>query len=507
MGGAPTRAAAFLRKDLMEVLRQPRLVLMLIVGPFLILLAFGLGYDASRPALEAILVTSDDTGLTGRGDELAESLGGGISLAGVTEDEMAARRRLADGEVDLVVVVPPDAAEQVRANSQAAIQVYHDQIDPFERAFVDLAAASAIEELNRTILREAVVEGQRESADLEEQLPRARAAVDAMLAASEQGEDPSPADQLTLQQSLLGLTTLAGYRAGVLAGVGAEGDDAAGWAALGRIEEGAATVRDPSTSAAERREALEQLSVDLAVVEGDLATFRDVDPEVLVSPFRAEAANTDGVDVGFSQFYVPGVVALLLQHLAITFAGMSLVRERVLGSVELFRVSPVSAGEILTGKYIAYQLLAALVAAALVAAAVFGLGFTVAGAWGWFAVVAVLVIMASLGIGLAISAVVRTESEAIQYAMMLLLISIFFSGFFIPIDRLIAPVQVVSWLLPATYGIAALQQVAFEGRAPDLVLVGGAAAYAAITLLAAWVLMRRQGITTHARAAEAQPAT
>ena len=122
------------------------------------------------------------------------------------------------------------------------------------------------------------------------------------------------------------------------------------------------------------------------------------------------------------------------------------------------------------------------------------------------AAVAVLVILASLGIGLVISALVRTESEAIQYAMMLLLVSIFFSGFFIPIDRLIPPVRVVSYLLPATYGIEALQQVAFEGRTPDLLLVGGAVAYALVTLLTAWALLRRQGITTHRQPA-AQPAT
>src|SRR5690606_20789192 len=105
------------------------------------------------------------------------------------------------------------------------------------------------------------------------------------------------------------------------------------------------------------------------------------------------------------------------------------------------------------------------------------------------------------------SSFVKTESEAIQYAMLVLLISIFFSGFFIPIDRLLAPVQVVSYLLPATYGIAALQEVSFLGRAPDLVLVGGAAAYALVTLLAAWALMRRQGITTHVRQATAEAAT
>jgi ABC-2 type transport system permease protein len=88
--------------------------------------------------------------------------------------------------------------------------------------------------------------------------------------------------------------------------------------------------------------------------------------------------------------------------------------------------------------------------------------------------------------------VVRTESEAIQYAMIMLLVSIFFSGFFIPIDRLIEPVRVISYLLPSTYGIEMLKQVSFLGRAPDPILLAGAAGYALVLLVAAWALMRRR---------------
>ncbi|MGZ5385329.1 MAG: ABC transporter permease, partial [Acidimicrobiia bacterium] len=97
-----------------------------------------------------------------------------------------------------------------------------------------------------------------------------------------------------------------------------------------------------------------------------------------------------------------------------------------------------------------------------------------------------------LGAGFVISAVARTESEAVQYAMMALLVSIFFSGFFISLDRLIEPVRVLSYLLPATYGIAALKDVAFLGEAPDPRLIGGVGILATALLASAWVLMRRR---------------
>src|SRR5690606_18335810 len=160
----------------------------------------------------------------------------------------------------------------------------------------------------------------------------------------------------------------------------------------------------------EKRETLAQLSDDLGVIESELATFRDVDPGVLVSPFSTTVANARGIEVDYTHFYIPGVIALPLQHLAVSFADSAVVGERNLGSVELFRVSPLSAGEVLTGKYLAYLALGGLVAAGLTVGAVFGLGFQITGSWLWYTAVLFLVILGSLGLGFVISAVVRTES-------------------------------------------------------------------------------------------------
>ena len=43
---------------------------------------------------------------------------------------------------------------------------------------------------------------------------------------------------------------------------------------------------------------------------------------------------------GYIDFYAPAVLALLLQHLAVTFGALSLVREKILGADEIFRVAP-----------------------------------------------------------------------------------------------------------------------------------------------------------------------
>jgi ABC-2 type transport system permease protein len=74
-----------------------------------------------------------------------------------------------------------------------------------------------------------------------------------------------------------------------------------------------------------------------------------------------------------SDFFAPAVIALLLQHLAVTFAALSIVREQRDGTMELFRVSPVSAFETLLGKYLSYLFFAGVLAAILTLAVVYGL--------------------------------------------------------------------------------------------------------------------------------------
>ncbi|MEX2623765.1 MAG: ABC transporter permease [Acidimicrobiia bacterium] len=387
--GSLTRVLAFFRKDLFEVLRQPRLLITLVLGPFLILVIFGVGFAPDPPTLRTVLVVPSDSGLEEPSAELAERIGQRMELVETVTDEQAARDMLETGEADVVVVVPAGAVNLIQENRQSEIIILHDQIDPFERSLIDIFAASAVDQVNREVLQQLVATTQDAAAGVEE-----------------------------------------------------------------------------------------------------LATFRNLSPEVLVSPFISTVSNSRGVSIDFSHYYVPGVVALLLQHLALTFAALSLVRERTLGTVELFRVSPLSGGETLIGKYLAYTLLGALIGAALTAAAVFGFGFEVTGSWWWFALICLLVLLAALGAGFVVSSVARTESEAVQYAMIMLLVAIFFSGFFISLDRLIPAVRVLSYLIPATYGISGLQEVAFRGRAPSLETLGGAALLAVLFLVTAWALIK-----------------
>jgi ABC-2 type transport system permease protein len=100
----------------------------------------------------------------------------------------------------------------------------------------------------------------------------------------------------------------------------------------------------------------------------------------------------------------------------------------------------------------------------------------------------VLFVLASLGIGFVVSAHARSESQAVQLSMLVLLLSVFFSGFFLPLDSFIPAVRWVSFLLPLTYAILGFQSIMLRGQPPEPMVWAGLATIAVVAFL--WVRLR-----------------
>ena len=147
--------------------------------------------------------------------------------------------------------------------------------------------------------------------------------------------------------------------------------------------------------------------------------------------------------------------------------------------------------QVLAGKFIGYVILTAIIGAILTALVVFGLGVPMLGSWGYYALVVLALLCASLSLGFFLSLLARTDSQAIQYAMLLLLASIFFSGFFLALYRLWEPVRAVSWALPVTYGINLLQSVMLRGKMPSMILLGALFLFALVFFLIDWWRLSR----------------
>jgi ABC-2 type transport system permease protein len=129
----------------------------------------------------------------------------------------------------------------------------------------------------------------------------------------------------------------------------------------------------------------------------------------------------------------------------------------------MFRISPVNSLELVLGKYIGLGLVSALVAVVTALLLIFGLNVPLLGdPWLVVGVVGLLV-FASLGMGLLISVIADSERQAVQLALLLLLASVFFSGFVLPISEFREGVQYAAYALPVTHGIQLLQDLMLRG--------------------------------------------
>ncbi len=495
------RTFAFVRKEVFLVIRQPRLLLTLVLGPFLILLIFGLGYRNEPPILRTLFVAQPGTQLEEQIQAYAPTLGAQLAFMGVTGDQNAAVQRLRQGDVDLVAVAPEDAAAAIQAGQQAEFQLYHAEIDPLQASYMSYVGEIYIDEVNRRVLQAMTIQGQAQAEDLQQNLQAARESTQFVKQSLRAGNESAARQHFSeLSNNLDEVSMAVGASLAVMNNVeetvGGGTDRQANkiMSLLDNMQALSSEMENTQmtdSNGSQWEAQVEEIDADLGELEAQLETFTGLAPELIVKPFTTRAQSIAEVQPNATSFYAPAVIALLLQHLAVTIAALSIVHERNFGTLELFRVSPLSAGEMLVGKYLSYFLFGAVIAAVLSALMHFVLGVPMLGHWVNYALVIAVLLFTSLGIGFVISLVSHSDSQAVQYTMIALLVSVFFSGFLMSLNMLVEPVRSLSWGIPTTYGIVLLRSIALRGGYPDLLLVGVLAMIGLVLCLLVWWISRR----------------
>jgi ABC-2 type transport system permease protein len=368
-----------------------------------------------------------------------------------------------------------------------------------EAEYVRVFGQVYVDEINRRVLQTITEEGQRDASSLQQALQSARGNAAATREALERGERAlAAAHALGLRRDVGAVDLLVGGSLALLGGVQqvtGEGGNPAGDVSelMASLRRDTGAINDESIqNDGGITQQVEQVESELAQLEAELAEFQQIDATVLVSPFRSEVNTIAPLQLSVVDYYAPSVIILLLQHFAVTFAGLSIVRERRSGAMELFRVAPISAFETIVGKYMSYMLFIGIIGAILTALLIFGLGTPLLGDWLMYALIIVALIFTSLGYGFVLSLLSETTSQAVQYSMIVLLASVFFTGFFLSLEMLWGPVRIISWILPATYGIQLLQNVMLRGVMLDWNLLIYLAAIGLFVFLLAWGLLHQR---------------
>ena len=155
-----TRVLAVVGKEIIEVFRRPGAVLSLILGPFLILAAFGLGYQGIKKDLATIIVVEPSSQLPQDVTTYRDLAVRGLQIIDVVPDRASAEARLRTGEADIVIVPPTDPLAAIEAGLQADLTVVTNVTDPVEANYASFLAETLASAVNREIYRIGVEEGQ-----------------------------------------------------------------------------------------------------------------------------------------------------------------------------------------------------------------------------------------------------------------------------------------------------------------------------------------------------------
>lgn len=187
--------------------------------------------------------------------------------------------------------------------------------------------------------------------------------------------------------------------------------------------------------------------------------------------------------------FVPGVMALVLLLVSALMTSITIAREKETGTMEVLMVSPLSQLQILFGKVLPYLLLSFINGCVIIALGVFLLGIPLNGSLVLLLTETLLFIFLSLSLGLLVSTLADTQLVAMFVSMLVLLLpTIFLSGFMFPIESMPRFLQLVSNIIPAKYFIAIVKGIMIKGVGlgalwqPTLVLLGMATVLMAASL-------------------------
>ncbi len=217
--------------------------------------------------------------------------------------------------------------------------------------------------------------------------------------------------------------------------------------------------------------------------EGRMAVPIEMRPRLLYNP-----------NLESSHFFVPGLVAIILQLVTLFLTSFAIVRERELGTLEQLFVTPVSRSGLMLGKLVPYALIGIVETLIVLLVMVYLFRVPIHGSIPLLMLLSSLFLVASLGLGLFVSTVAKTQLQAMQFAFLIMLPSVLLSGFMFPRSEMPWLIYAVSCVLPVTYFVEILRGIVLRGADfVDLISpVVSLAACSAVILVASIARFRKQ---------------
>jgi len=168
-------------------------------------------------------------------------------------------------------------------------------------------------------------------------------------------------------------------------------------------------------------------------------------------------------------FMIPGVLGLLLMVMTMLLTSLAIVKEKELGTLEQLVVTPIKPYQLIIGKLTPFFLIGVVDVILVVFFAALIFSLPVKGGVLLLLFLSLIFLMTTLGLGLFISTISRTQQQAMMTAIFFFMLPMmFFSGFVFPIENMPTIIQYVSYVIPLRYYFVIVRGLFLKGVGLDI---------------------------------------
>jgi len=162
-------------------------------------------------------------------------------------------------------------------------------------------------------------------------------------------------------------------------------------------------------------------------------------------------------------FSIPAQVGFITYQISLAVASLGLARERELGTLEQLIVAPLGRLELVLGKAIPALVIGAVNFLLMLAVTIHVFGVPLRGSFALLFGITLLFIVCEIGWGVLISALSRTQQQAILFVFILAMVDITFSGYLVPIQNLPLALQLIAQAVPMYHYLVVIRTVMVKG--------------------------------------------
>lgn len=168
-------------------------------------------------------------------------------------------------------------------------------------------------------------------------------------------------------------------------------------------------------------------------------------------------------ELDYKTYMVPGILVLLVTIIGMFLAGMNVVREKEMGTIEQINVTPIKKYQFIAGKLIPFWIIALFELALGLLVARFVFDIPLLGNIFLIFLVASVYLIVVMGIGLFISTITNTQQQSMFLSWFILVIFILMSGLFTPAESMPQWAQNLNVVNPIAYFIAMIRMIMLKG--------------------------------------------